>query len=202
MDLQVDELIVVDGGSTDATAAILSQSGVTWLTSDLGRAAQMNAGARICKSTILIFIHIDTSISKSSLSKLNQVMSQSDVVGGRFDVRLSGGHIAFRVIESMMNLRSRLTNISTGDQCQFVRRDVFEDMSGFAKMPLLEDVEFSKRLKKIGNIACLRKKVLTSSRRWQQYGIVSTVWLMWKMRLLYWLGVSPTKLATLYRDAR
>jgi len=202
IDLQADELIVVDGGSTDATPAILSQSGVTWLTSDAGRAAQMNAGATACKSEIIIFIHIDTVVSECSLSAVKRAMLQPDSVGGRFDVRLSGHHIVFRWIELMINLRSRFTKISTGDQCQFVSRDVFEAMGGFARVPLLEDVEFSKRLKKLGRIACLRQQVTTSSRRWQQHGIASTVWLMWKIRLLYWLGVSPEKLAKLYRDAR
>jgi len=202
IDLQADELIVVDGGSTDATPVILAQSGVTWLTSDAGRAAQMNAGAKACKSEIIIFIHIDTVVSECSLSAVKRAMLQPDSVGGRFDVRLSGHHIAFRLIERMINLRSRFTKISTGDQCQFVSRDVFEAMGGFARMPLLEDVEFSKRLKKIGSIACLRQTVVTSSRRWQQHGIALTVWLMWKIRLLYWLGVSPEKLAELYRDAR
>jgi len=202
MDLSADELVFVDGGSNDDTLAVLSQANALCLTSELGRAAQMNAGSEVVSSDIIVFIHADTVISKSDLLAMKKALSQLDVVGGRFDVRLSGTHPAFRLIEWMINQRSRLTKISTGDQCQFVRRDVFEAMGGFAAMPLLEDVGFSKRLKKLGRIACLRNKVITSSRRWEQHGVLSTVWLMWKIRLLYWLGVSPEKLAQMYRDAR
>jgi len=202
MALGADELVVVDGGSSDKTAALLSQSGVQWLTSDLGRAAQMNAGAEATSSDILVFIHIDTIISEGDLLLIKSSLADSSLVGGRFDVQLSGSHWAFRVIEWMMNFRSRLTKINTGDQVQFVRRHVFEIMGGFAAMPLLEDVEFSKRLKREGRVACLPQQVITSSRRWEKHGIVSTVWLMWKIRWLYWLGVAPEKLATLYRDAR
>ncbi|MDQ6969040.1 MAG: TIGR04283 family arsenosugar biosynthesis glycosyltransferase [Mariprofundus sp.] len=200
--LGADELVIVDGGSSDGTAALLSESGVQWLTSDLGRAAQMNAGSKAVSSDILVFIHIDTIISEGDLLLIKSSLVDSSLVGGRFDVQLSGGHWAFRVIEWMINVRSRLTKINTGDQVQFVRRHVFESMGGFAAMPLLEDVEFSKRLKREGRVACLPQQVMTSSRRWEKHGIASTVWLMWKIRWLYWLGVAPEKLATLYRDAR
>jgi len=202
MDLGADELVFVDGGSIDDSLAVLSQANVLCLTSELGRAVQMNAGANVSTSDIVVFIHADTVISKSDLLAMKTALSQLDVVGGRFDVRLSGTPSAFRLIEWMINQRSRISKISTGDQCQFVRRDVFEAMGGFAAMPLLEDVDFFKRLKKLGRIACLRNKVITSSRRWEQHGVLSTVWLMWKIRLLYWLGVSPEKLAQMYRDAR
>lgn len=203
VDLKADELLFVDGGSSDNTLEILSQFGLNWISSTLGRAAQMNAGSKMLNSTILLFIHIDTALSESHLLTIKQLMSQSPkTVGGRFDVRLSGHHPAFRVIENMINMRSRLSKISTGDQAMFVRREVFEAMGGFADIPLLEDVEFSRRLKRIGQIACLHQQVVTSSRRWQLHGIVKTVWLMWKIRLLYWFNMSPQKLAILYRDAR
>ncbi len=202
IDLEADELIFVDGGSKDQTKAFIEQIGLRCLSSKPGRANQMNAGAVVVKSDILVFIHIDTLVSKSDLALVKALFDQSVIVGGRFDVSLSGSHPAFRVIEFMMNQRSRFTKVSTGDQVQFVRRTVFESIGGFAKMPLLEDVEFSKRLKKIGRIACLPEKVMTSSRRWESHGIIRTVWLMWKIRLLYWLGVSPEKLVVLYRDAR
>ena len=202
INLKADELIFVDGGSTDESVLFLQQSGVTCVASKPGRAIQMNLGSYIAKSDILVFIHVDTAISKSNIEAIRELFCQSDVVGGRFDVRLSGPHPAFRMIETMINLRSRLSKISTGDQVQFVSRSVFESMHGFADMPLLEDVEFSKRLKKVGRIACLSERVVTSSRRWELHGIIRTVWLMWKIRLLYWLGVSPEKLAKIYRHAR
>jgi len=202
IDLEADELIFVDGGSTDQSVQFLQQRGVTCVASKPGRAIQMNLGSYISKSDILVFIHVDTTITKSNIETIRELFCQSDVVGGRFDVRLSGCHPAFRMIEFMINLRSRLSKISTGDQVQFVSRSVFEAMHGFADMPLLEDVEFSKRLKKIGRIACLKASVLTSSRRWEKHGMIRTVWLMWKIRLYYWLGVSPEKLVLLYRHAR
>jgi len=200
--LEADELIFVDGGSTDQTKVLIEQKGLCCLSSKAGRASQMNAGAEVIKSDILVFIHMDTVVSESDLELVKALFEQSDIVGGRFDVSLSGRHPAFRIIEFMINQRSRFTKVSTGDQVQFVRRPLFESMGGFAEMPLLEDVEFSKRLKKMGRIACLPEKVMTSSRRWESHGIFRTVWLMWKIRLLYWLGVSPEKLAALYRDAR
>lgn len=129
-------------------------------------------------------------------------MRDESTVGGCFALRLSGSHPAFRIIEWFINVRSRLTRISTGDQCQFVRRDLFEVMGGFPEQPLMEDVEFARRLKRAGRIACLRDKVTTSSRRWEQHGILRTMLLMWKLRLLYWLGVAPERLAANYRDAR
>ena len=197
-----DELVLVDGGSSDGTAQLLQESGLRWLSSKPGRAVQMNAGAELCESDILLFLHADTDISSDGVEFLRGLARTPGMVGGRFDVRLSGQHAALRVIECLINLRSRLSRISTGDQAMFVRRDVFEAMGGFSDIPLMEDIEFSRRLKRRGKIACLRQKVSTSSRRWDQHGMVRTVLLMWRLRLLYWLGVSPAKLATMYRDAR
>jgi len=197
-----DELIFVDGGSCDESRRLLEYSGVRWLQSEPGRATQMNAGAEGCISDILFFIHADTIIGYSNISVVRETMKDDSYVGGRFDVRLSGNNIAFRMIEWLINMRSRLTGISTGDQCQFVRRSVFEQMGGFPEQPLMEDIEFSRRLKRQGRIACLNETVITSSRRWEQHGIVATVWLMWKLRFLYRFGVSPEKLAQMYRQAR
>jgi len=200
--LNVEELVIVDGGSTDGTQQLLEKAGVCWLAGVKGRAAQMNAGAGQCKSDILLFIHIDTEMYEGDMSIIRSVMNQPDMVGGRFDVRLSGRHPACRMISWFINARSRLTKISTGDQALFVRRGIFERMGGFANLPLMEDIEFSTRLKEEGGIACLRQTVTTSSRRWQQHGIVSTILLMWKLRLFYWLGTPADKLAIMYRDAR
>jgi len=197
-----DEFVLVDGGSTDGGRQLLQECGARWLASQPGRGTQMNAGARECESELVLFLHSDTEISSCHIEALRSLANRSDIVGGRFDVRLSGGHIALRVIEWFINLRSRLSKISTGDQAIFVRRKVFEAMGGFAEIPLMEDIEFSRRLKRQGRVVCLRQKVRTSSRRWERHGIVRTVLLMWRLRLLYWLGVSPAKLAAIYRDAR
>jgi rSAM/selenodomain-associated transferase 2 len=200
--LNADELVFIDGGSTDGTQQLLEASGVLWRAGFRGRAAQMNAGAGTVESEILLFIHIDTKIDESNISAIKLAMKQQALAGGRFDVRLSGGHPAYRMISWFMNIRSRLTKISTGDQAMFVRRDIFEQMGGFDDLPLMEDIEFSTRLKREGEIACLRQTVTTSSRRWQQHGIIRTILLMWKLRFLYWLGTPADKLAALYRNAR
>ena len=200
--LNADELVFVDGGSTDNTQQLLEKAGVSWLEGHRGRAAQMNAGTGQCKSDILLFVHIDTELDESNISAIRLALKQQNLVGGRFDIRLSGHRPAYRMISWFINTRSRLTKISTGDQALFVRRDVFEQMGGFADLPLMEDIEFSKRLKREGGIACLRETVTTSSRRWQQHGIVRTILLMWKLRLFYWLGTPADKLAIMYRDAR
>jgi len=200
--LNVDEIVIVDGGSSDGSLDLLQQSGLRWITSEPGRALQMNAGSRVSSSEILLFIHADTVIDSSQISKLRDAMSDVAVAGGRFDVQLSGNRFSFQVIAWFINLRSRLSRINSGDQCQFVRRSVFDQLGGFPDQPLMEDIEFSKRLKRVGRVICLRDRVTTSSRRWENNGVVRTVWLMWKLRLLYWSGVSPEKLAHIYRDAR
>lgn len=193
-----DEIIFVDGGSSDETPQILQSAGVKWICSKRGRAVQINAGAAQSKSNILLFLHVDTGLSSSHIENVKQVMDNTGSVGGRFDVHLSGQQPAFRVVEFFMNWRSRLTRISTGDQAMFVRRDVFEKLGGFPDQPLMEDVEFSRQLKKEDDIACLRQRVITSSRRWEEHGIVRTVLLMWWLRFRYWLGASPEVLKRYY----
>jgi len=193
-----DELIFADGGSTDATMDILRGAGVHRVSSGPGRAAQMNRAAAECSSDILLFLHVDTSICSSHVEAVREAMMDMRVAGGRFDVRLSGRHPGLRIIEFFINWRSRLTRISTGDQAMFVRRSVFERLGGFADQPLMEDVELSRRLKRAGRIACLRRRVETSSRRWEERGIARTVWQMWWIRLRYWLGANPVRLHRLY----
>lgn len=199
LQLPVDETIVVDGGSNDGSRELLGSYPLILLDSTAGRASQMNAGAAICKSDIVLFIHVDTVLNSSHITALKSHMKHSKDVGGRFDVRLSGKNPLFRIIEWAMNIRSRLTRISTGDQCIFVRRTIFEQIGGFPDQPLMEDIGFSRCLKKSGKIICLKERVTTSSRRWEQKGILRTIVLMWKLRLLYWLGVAPDQLAKLYR---
>jgi len=162
----------------------------------------MNAGASTCVSDIFLFIHSDTEINSCCIESMMAVMQRSETVGGRFDLCLSGRHPALRMIEWFINLRSRLSGISTGDQGIFVRRSAFEHLGGFPDIPLMEDIAFSRRLKRYGHIACLRQRVTTSSRRWEQHGIYNTILLMWRLRLLYWLGVPAERLAEMYREAR
>jgi len=200
--LDADEIVLVDGGSQDDSQILLGRSPFRWLQSDKGRAAQMNAGADVCESNTILFLHADTVVDNSAIVSIRDAMTDHKVVGGRFDLKLSGAHFALRLIEWMINLRSRLTKISTGDQAMFVRQSVFEELGGFSNQPLMEDIELSRRLKQKGKVACLREKITTSSRRWEQFGLIKTTILMWKLRFLYWIGISPNYLAQIYLDAR
>lgn len=197
-----DEVVFVDGGSTDSSGEVLEETGVCWYACKPGRARQMNLGASKTESDILLFLHADTTISSSSLEEVRRVMGDKETVAGRFDIRLSGQHFMHRVIAFFVNWRSRLTRISTGDQAMFVRRDVFEKLGGFPEQPLMEDIELSRRLKPVGKIACLREKVMTSSRRWEAHGILRTILLMWWLRFRYWLGADPAELKRHYVNQR
>ena len=192
------ELIVVDGGSKDDSLNIAKQYADTVVTSAAGRARQMNRGAEMATGDILLFLHADTGFSDEAFRMLTDLVNNK-AVWGRFDVRLSGPNWLFRVIESMMNLRSRFTGIVTGDQCLFVGRELFESIGGFPEIAIMEDVAISKVLKRTGRPVCLHSSVITSSRRWETNGIVSTVLLMWSMRLLYFFGASPERLSRMYR---
>ncbi|MDQ6973271.1 MAG: TIGR04283 family arsenosugar biosynthesis glycosyltransferase [Mariprofundaceae bacterium] len=195
------EIIFCDGGSKDGTWDKLKNSSFDCVQSDAGRALQMNTGAKQAHGDILLFMHIDTIFDVRYLQDVRDALDDAHVVGGRFDVRLSGKHPMFRLIEGMINLRSRWTKVSTGDQCQFVRKHVFESIQGFPDIPLMEDVALSKQLKALGKLAPLRQTVETSSRRWEQHGIVKTIGLMWKLRLLYWCGIPAEKLAKMYSNS-
>ena len=200
------ELIVVDGGSTDDSLAVAKQYSDTAIVSSQGRAIQMNAGASIATGDVLLFLHIDTVLPSDSLNKIitsldhgyGQNNDQLKNVWGRFDIRLSGHHFMFRIIEAMMNVRSRLTGISTGDQAIFVNKELFQKIGGYLDIPLMEDIEISRRLKKISRPVCIQDRVIASSRRWEVLGIYRTVFLMWRLRLSYWLGVSPARLVKQY----
>lgn len=189
------EIIVVDGGSTDGTPEALSTE-FTVIQSEKGRAKQMNAGARLSTGTWLFFLHADTILGGQHITQA--MMDATLAKWGRFNIRLSGEHKAFRLIEFMVNLRSRYTGVATGDQCIFIRRDLFESLNGFADIPLMEDVELTKRLRKISKPVCINKCVVTSSRKWESEGIIKTVLLMWRLRFSYWLGTSPDELVRQY----
>ncbi|MDF3194435.1 TIGR04283 family arsenosugar biosynthesis glycosyltransferase [Pseudomonas sp. 1928-m] len=192
------ELILVDGGSSDGTCELALGRVDQLLRTAPGRALQMNAGAAVARGEYLWFVHADTRISTESLTSLQQALSQRPL-WGRFDVRLSGPGLAFRVIGAMINLRSRLSGVASGDQGVFVARQHFEAMGGYAQMPLMEDLQLCRRLKALARPRCLRPPLSTSSRRWEQHGIWRTVVLMCCLRLAYYCGASPEKLARQYR---
>lgn len=196
------QLIVVDGGSADATVEIARREADLVLSSPSGRARQMNAGARAATGEIVLFLHADTVLPQEFPALVSQALADPQVVGGRFDVRLDAVGWAFRLVETLMNLRSRLTRISTGDQAIFVRRDTFLRLGGYPEIALMEDLELSRKLKQVGGIACLRTRVTTSARRWQRDGVLRTIVLMWTLRLGHFLGIPPERLKTFYADTR
>jgi rSAM/selenodomain-associated transferase 2 len=191
------EVIVVDGGSTDQTVALVGDRVEQLLTSPAGRAAQMNAGADKAKHAVLLFFHGDTLLPRQSLSLLLQAYDVG-ACWGRFDVQFDCAAKRFRGLAWMMNGRSCLTGICTGDQGIFVRRDVFEQVGGYAHIALMEDIELSRRLRRLQSPFSIRRPVITASRRWQQNGYWTTVWLMWTLRWRYFFGASPATLAKMY----
>ena len=200
--VEAAEVIVVDGGSTDRTAESVRATSARLVVSPRGRAAQMNAGARQAAGDVLLFLHADTKLPAGASRDIRKCMADPRRVGGRFDIRLDSTRPLLRLVGRMISLRSRLTRVATGDQAIFVRRAVFERLGGFPEIPLMEDVAFSRALKKAGRIACLRARVTSSARRWEQHGAVRTILLMWVLKLLYLAGVPPTRLKRLYGEAR
>jgi len=193
------EAMVVDGGSTDASAELARPLADRVIASPPGRARQQNAGAAEARGDVLLFLHADTRLPPDADQLVSDGLRASGRGWGRFDVRLTGDHPMLRVIERMIGVRSRLSGIATGDQAIFVRRDWFTRTGGFPQIPLMEDVALSKALKRLGPPLCLRETVLTSSRRWEQRGVWRTMALMWRLRLEFWLGADPDRLAERYR---
>ncbi|MEJ2317492.1 MAG: TIGR04283 family arsenosugar biosynthesis glycosyltransferase [Gammaproteobacteria bacterium] len=193
------EVIVVDGGSTDGTSEQARPLADLVLTSLSGRARQMNTGACAASGEALWFLHADTLAPVDAIDNISTALADGHRCWGRFDVQLSGSSWPFRIIEHAMNLRSCLTRIATGDQGIFVTREAFERVTGFSEIPLMEDIELCKDLRQQSRPACLGTRLVTSSRRWEQHGIMRTVLLMWRLRLAYYLGASPESLAERYR---
>ena len=193
------EIVVVDGGSSDASRSIATASAVQIVDSARGRARQMNAGAAATSGDILLFLHADTLLPTDAVSAIAAALTAQQACWGRFDVQIAGRAAMLPVIAWCMNSRSRFTGIATGDQAIFVRRTAFAALGGFAEQPLMEDIALSRRLKQQATPCCLRQRVTTAGRRWEQHGVWRTIVLMWSLRLRYWLGVSPEKLQRLYR---
>jgi len=191
------EVIVVDGGSDDGSASLAAPACDRLLDSGRGRALQMNAGARAAKGDALVFLHADTRLPERADELILAALARAS--WGRFDVRIASRRPLLVLVGCAMNLRSRLTGIATGDQAIFVRRDAFP---GFPDIPLMEDIALSRLLKRRGPPACLRARVTTSARRWEARGVLRTIFLMWRLRLLYALGATPQRLARDYADQR
>lgn len=187
------EVIVVDGGSEDGTLEIAAPLADRVIVAPRGRARQMNAGAAAATGDALVFLHADTRLPARADALIFDSLEKH--LWGRFDVRIEGAHPLLAVVGLFMNWRSRLTGIATGDQALFVRREAF---AGFPEIALMEDIAFSKTMKRTGAPACLRDRVTTCGRRWERNGVLRTVLLMWRLRLAYFLGTSPDEIARRY----
>ena len=188
------ELIVVDGGSEDETVEIASPLADKTIQTVAGRSSQMNAGAYAATGDILWFLHADCRVPENSDELIINALAKRASSWGRFDVRLSGNKLSLRIVEKMMNLRSRFTGIATGDQAIFIDRPLFDKVGGFPDQLLMEDIEISKKLKAYQSPVSLRDKLMTSSRRWEQNGVAKTIFLMWLLRAAYFFGVPADKL--------
>jgi rSAM/selenodomain-associated transferase 2 len=195
------EVILVDGGSVDGTPQMAKPFVDRVVTAPRGRAKQMNAGARVATGDVLLFLHADSLLPSDADRAIRDGLQPSRGPGrqwGRFDVRIIGNHPLLNVVAWLMNRRSRLTGIATGDQGIFVKRRVFDALGGYADIPLMEDVELCRRLKAIEPPVCLKTRIHTSGRRWEAHGVWRTIFLMWRIRWRYWRGESPNALHAEY----
>jgi rSAM/selenodomain-associated transferase 2 len=193
------EVVLVDGGSEDGSVAIAARAGFQVIRAERGRARQMNAGAAAVQGDVLLFLHADTRLPGGAVQLIDAALADGRHVWGRFDVEFDVRTWTMAATAFGMNLRSRLSGIATGDQALFMTRAAFDGVGGFPEQPLMEDVEITARLRQRSRPACVRRPVLTSARRWQARGAWRTIFLMWRLRLDYWLGASPADLARRYR---
>src|SRR5262245_18570608 len=196
------ELIVVDGGSTDGTPQFAAPWADLVLAASRGRASQMNAGAARAKGSIFLFLHADCVPPAEADALIVDGLNRTRRSWGRFDARIAGAHPLLRVVECFMNFRSRLTGIATGDQGIFVTSYLFTAVGGYPEIDLMEDVAFTKLLKRFGAPLCFRHRITTSARRWERDGMLATIFLMWRLRFAYWLGAKPEHLAMRYNAKR
>ncbi len=192
------KVIVADGGSADRTAALARPLCDRLIVAPRGRAAQMNAGAGAAQGDVLLFLHADTQLPADADRLIVDGLAQSGRGWGRFDVRIAGRHPLFPLIAAMMNLRSRASGIATGDQAIFVDKTAFAAVGGFPDIALMEDIVLSRRLKRLSRPLCLAARALTSGRRWEKHGVVRTILTMWRLRLAFFFGAAPDKLAARY----
>ncbi|MGQ0578223.1 MAG: TIGR04283 family arsenosugar biosynthesis glycosyltransferase [Betaproteobacteria bacterium] len=196
------ELILADGGSQDCTVARASPLVDRALTSPRGRALQMNAGAALAGGDVLLFLHADARLPEDAERLILDGLRESGCRWGHFAVRLTGAAPMLRVVEWMMNRRSRLTGVATGDQGLFIERRLFDEVGGFPAIALMEDVALSAGLKRHGQPLCLGQCLIASSRRWEKHGIWRTIALMFRLRLAFFLGAEPERLAEIYYGRR
>ncbi len=192
------EVVVVDGGSADRTVALARPRCDQLIVAPRGRAAQMNAGAEAARGDVLLFLHADTELPADADRLILDGLVPSGRAWGRFDVRIAGSHPLLPLIAAMMNLRSRATGIATGDQAIFADKSAFAAVGGYPDIALMEDIVLSRRLKRLSRPLCLGVRALTSGRRWEKHGVVRTILTMWRLRLAFFLGAAPDKLAARY----
>jgi rSAM/selenodomain-associated transferase 2 len=195
-------IIVVDGASVDRSVEIARPRCHLLIEAPRGRARQMNAGAAAANRPALAFVHADTIAPPTFARDIERALDDPAVVGGRFDLMLDDSALACRILGTLISLRSRVMRSATGDQAIFVRANVFNRLGGFAEIELCEDVDFARRMRRAGRIACLRSRVITSARRWRKYGVVRTVLRMWLIKSLFLMGIPPSRLRRYYADTR
>jgi len=195
------EIIVVDGTPEKDTLRVIHDDGIVKISSEKGRAKQMNAGASFARGEILIFLHADTELPQNALKRINAFTKTKEYAGGAFDLGIKSNKFIYRVIAFLGSLRSRLNRIPYGDQAIFIHRDYFNEIGGYTDIPLMEDVELMRRIKRSGKkILIFYDRAMTSPRRWEEEGVIYCILRNWTLQILFFLGVSPHKLVSFYRD--
>jgi rSAM/selenodomain-associated transferase 2 len=194
------EIIIVDGDPQGGTINVIQDKNVICMTSDKGRAVQMNAGAKAARGKVLLFLHADTRLPQNALTKIENILKSEKYVAGAFDLKIDSDKLLLKYIAAKASIRSRINRIPYGDQATFIRKSYFEKIGGFAEIPLMEDIDLMRRIKKRGDkIHIFRDHVVTSSRRWKKEGVFYTTLRNRVLTILYFLGVSPEKLAKYYK---